>query len=1174
MNRGARAEAASLETAGGLPSAKALFHRKIILYLLVPCLALVLGLGWLLVHLEYRNSLEKNEVLARALSQYALIYLSDASSRLELFARHLGRTPPGQREQDLAVFQRTAHRFQRLIEISADNVVIRSMPPALPDVDFLRVFPPGGQDRISSPTYSPDSASLTVFIRSPIDANRTLVGELRLKDMQEHLQRFSGAEGTQVVVLADRYGNLISHPDLRLVRQQENIGDWTVFGRARTADVANGLFRRDGEWRFESAVMLPPFEWVLVLSTPLWSVYKPLLATLLGFVGLLLALFLLMFSRFDAAINRRITGPLMAFARSMPTWANGQIDGSLGTTCAEIQIMHHEFAKALGVIRKRERQLQESERSFRELFDNALEGVFQATAQGKILRVNPALARILGYASPEALRASILDIGTHLYAEQEQREALFHELAATGQAQSRELLARRADGRLLWIALNARAVADATGSLSLIEGFVEDITGRKRVEEELRVNEARLVGLVKILQHPFTTAQEFLDYVLDEAITLTGSKIGYIYHYDDQKKQFILNSWSKRVMQECTIVEPQTCYALEKTGLWGEAVRQAKPIILNDFEKEHPLKKGYPQGHARLRSFMTIPVFRAGTIVSVVGVANKETEYTNADVCQLTLLMEAVWKVLDRHSAEDSLREREAQLASLSDNLPKGLVFQLEKDAAGRTRFTFLSAGVERLHGVSMASALEDPSLVLDQIVAQDRELLSRRQKDALAAMAICNAEVRVRLASGETRWRYIACAPRKLSGDRLVWDGLEIDIDDLYKAKEAAETANRVKSEFLANMSHEIRTPLNGIQGMLQILLTTSLDGEQDEYVRMAIQSGKRLTTLLSDILDLSQVEAGKLHIARERFSLFALLRQCAELFFPTALHSKVELHSYVHPNVPEYCIGDASRLHQILANLVGNAFKFTTSGSVDIEVFPLPTPREPSQQRLLFAVSDTGVGIPNEYTEKLFEPFSQASGGYRRAYQGAGLGLSICKRLVEVMGGDIAVESEEGEGTTVFFCLTLPCDTTAVACPPADAARQRPVTRGNSLHMLLVEDDSVTRMSVKRLCEKEGHAVTVAGDGADALDKLRAQDFDLILMDIQLPVMDGVEATRRIRQGECGEQKRDVPIVAMTAYAMAGDREKLLAAGMDDYVSKPIVMEYLQTVIRQISEATAATA
>jgi signal transduction histidine kinase/ActR/RegA family two-component response regulator len=380
-----------------------------------------------------------------------------------------------------------------------------------------------------------------------------------------------------------------------------------------------------------------------------------------------------------------------------------------------------------------------------------------------------------------------------------------------------------------------------------------------------------------------------------------------------------------------------------------------------------------------------------------------------------------------------------------------------------------------------------------------------------------------------------------------------------LIEAKQASEAANRTKTEFLANMSHEIRTPLNGILGMLQLLQTTGLSDEQKDYTLAAMQSSNRLTRLLSDILDLSRVEIGKIAFQHEPFSPSQTLCQLVELFGPTAKQSGVELICSVDPNLPGTVLGDEARLHQILNNLVGNAFKFTTEGSITVEATPLPEAK-PGYCRILFMVADTGIGIPDEKLDHLFEPFTQASEGFRRPYQGAGLGLSICKRLVTLMGGGIAVESKVGKGTT--FYLTASFEIAEGIEPKAEETAV--IDSGNAhLKVLLAEDDEVSIVMMKRLLEKAGCRVTVAGNGKQALKSLSGEEFDLVFMDVQMPVMDGVEATRAVRAGEAGEAARDLPIIALTAYAMSGDREKFLEAGMNGYLAKPVDADQLLNLL-----------
>ena len=714
------------------------------------------------------------------------------------------------------------------------------------------------------------------------------------------------------------------------------------------------------------------------------------------------------------------------------------------------------FNRLVEVLAQREEVLKASEAHYRLLTEGVEDVVWKQTRDGVITYISPADERMRGYRSDEV-------VGTH-FSEQFPPDSTDHLVELRAQRLAAEQLGQQTgtvttviqqrckNGTLVWTEILSTPERDEHGAIIGYHGISRNINERKRTEEEAQRSKSRLKRLVEILKHPAGTIQEFLDFSLDQAIQLTESKIGYIYHYNEDEQKFVLNTWSKDVMPLCAIQSPDTCYELSKTGLWGEAVRQRKPVVINDFEAAQPLKRGYPEGHVKLLKFMTVPIFREGRIVGVIGLANKETDYSESDVLQVSLLMESVWGIVDQKKAE-------AELAEYRNHL---------------------------------------------------EELVIKRTSQ-------------------------------------------------LESAKDAAEAANRAKSAFLANMSHEIRTPMNAILGMAAILRRTSVTPVQDGRLSQIDIAGKHLLDVINNILDISKIEAGKFVMEDTVVNLSGILANVRSILSTRAQAKNIRLNVEIDP-FPSNLQGDPTRLQQALLNYATNAIKFTDHGSVTLRVFPL---REYTESLVVrFEVEDTGFGIAPDTLARLFSPFEQADNSITRNFGGTGLGLAITRRLAELMGGEAGAESTPGVGSTFWFTAELSKAERrkTLRLPESQGAEAFLRARHSGRRILLADDDLANREVARFLVEEAGLVADVAEDGLQALRRARETAYALILMDMQMPTMDGLETTRQLR-GLPGY--RATPIIAMTANAFAQDKALCFEAGMNDFIVKPVDAERLFSVL-----------
>ena len=393
----------------------------------------------------------------------------------------------------------------------------------------------------------------------------------------------------------------------------------------------------------------------------------------------------------------------------------------------------------------------------------------------------------------------------------------------------------------------------------------------------------------------------------------------------------------------------------------------------------------------------------------------------------------------------------------------------------------------------------------------------------------------------------------------------------DLLKARDAAESANRIKSEFLASMSHEIRTPMNGIVGMVHVLMATSMPADQRDKLSTLANAASTLLNILNDILDISKIEAGRLELDVAPFLPRRMLDDMMALWRPSALNKGLGLKSQVDADVPTVMIGDANRIGQIVANYLGNAIKFTERGNVIVRLSG--ESKGDGLYRLRVTVVDTGIGIAADTIPRLFQKFSQADNSTTRKFGGTGLGLAICRELAQLMGGQVGVESAPGKGSTFWFAVDCRQADAAILPMPEASARSRLLALPGErrLHLLVVEDNQINQVVISSMLRAAGHECDIAKDGHEAVAAVQRANYDGVLMDIQMPVVDGVEATQRIRK--LGEEYRKLPIIALTANAMAGDEEHYLGLGMNDYVPKPIDPDRLTLALRR-SIATDAAA
>ena len=532
----------------------------------------------------------------------------------------------------------------------------------------------------------------------------------------------------------------------------------------------------------------------------------------------------------------------------------------------------------------------------------------------------------------------------------------------------------------------------------------------------------------------------------------------------------------------------------------------------------------------------------------------------------------------------DVLSKQSNLLFELSNRIP-GLILQIQRFQDGRICVPYASQSIHHYFSCFPDDVILDWAPLLDHVLEDDRDRLQEQLQESAALGETFRIPFQVRLGHGEMRWYSLEAVPEQIPDGSTLWHAYLADITSqkhaeiqlknyaesirnqnllLQKAQYQADQASRAKSQFLANMSHEIRTPMNGIIGAISLLEDTPLSDEQNEYVDILRTGSESFMDVINHILDFTLIREEGKRVNDVPFSIRYCIEKTVDLLSASASQKQIDLEVDIKPEADLEVLGDFPRLRQALLSIGNNAIKFTPQGSVRLHV-RLDGMRS-NKSIFLFEVSDTGIGIPAEKQELIFQPFSQVDESNTRSFGGTGLGLAIAKQLVEAIDGSIEVVSAVGEGST--FSLRVPLARTEKEDPKLTTAEtpDSATPRKSHLSILLVEDDPINQEIIKRFILLDKHQLVCVNNGQQALETLQMKHFDLILMDCQMPVMDGFEATRAIRHSKT-YQHRDTPIVALTALAMSGDEERCIEAGMDAYVTKPVSKEKLMRLIEKWS-------
>ena len=803
----------------------------------------------------------------------------------------------------------------------------------------------------------------------------------------------------------------------------------------------------------------------------------------------------------------------------------------------------------------------DSGRRYEAIVEATPESVEVVSADGILQSVNEAGLRIMEAGD----RSDIVGKCVFDYIVPEYRDAFraFHDQVIAGRPATLEYELEGLKGRRRFVDSHAVPL-EGEGRAPQRLTVTRDITERKRTENLLEDERATLETLNNLSRALTSTLdlQALVQLATDKVTRVTGAEFGAFFYNiiseDGEALQLYTLSGAKKEIF-ASFPHPRTTPLLAPT-FHGEGTIVSHDITRDERYGRAGRHSGMPGGHLPVRSYLAVPVVsRGGEVLGSMLLGHSRPGMFDARAVRLAEGIAAFAAVgIDNSRLYAAVQSSEARLRLLTDAMPQ-LVWSARGDSG---LCQYLSSQWHDYTGVPVTRLLGRGWM--DVIHPDDRDRAAAAWDDARRRGGSYGVEYRILGADGAYRWFKARAEPVGGEPDGVpIWYGTCTDIQELMDARRRAEAANTAKSEFLANMSHEIRTPMNAIIGLSHILaMSQPLTPRQQEFIATLRVSADALMTLINDLLDIEKIESGNVELERTTVDLARLVDEVATIMVFRAREKGLTLSHDSEAVRGRLFIGDPARLRQILLNLVGNAIKFTDKGGVRVRAVC-------EGGSVTLTVSDSGIGIAPDKADAIFEKFVQADSSISRKYGGTGLGLAITRTLVHLMGGRLSVDSEVGRGSVFTVHLDLEPAFAPSDGPPAAEAVSASPPAGSGI-VLLVEDHEANVLVATTLLKEFGYQIAVAGNGLEALERARTESFAAVLMDIQMPGMDGLEATRLIREHERAAHRAPVPIIGMTAHARGSDREQCRDAGMNAYLPKPFKPEDLRRVLEETLQVT----